>query len=203
MKLEAQAAKWFADGVKKSAKFQKDCAELRRTMMDAAFDFLRARECVPHGQWLDFLELHRAEIKPRTVQFWMRLAEDAKEWVLAAQPGLKTVNELHAAAREMIFQSPKGLVTLGRELGQFRRFGEYDAVKYAQRKLGGGAQIEFDFASAVPVLDALCRFGDEAYDFIYPAGVDEENFLDELETKLDSAIKRVRQVKQRGRAIEA
>lgn len=204
MKLEVQANKWFAEGVKKSTKFERDCTELRRTMVDAAFCFLEARELVGHGNWLAYLDLHKKEIGPRTVQRWIKLAEDATAWVLAGQPALKKISEIHAAARDLIFQSPKSLVALGRELGQFRKFGEYDAVKYAaQKRLLSNGQIEFDFAAVLEPLDALCHFGDEKYQFVFPAGRDETEFIGELETKLETALTRVRHIKQHGRVIES
>lgn len=203
MKLEQQAHKWFAKGVEKSAKFRRDFIELRRTMMDAAFCFIEARECIGHGNWLDFLELHKAEIAPRTVQFWIAMAEQAIEWVKEAQPTLKSLTELHKAAREIVIQSPKPLVALLRDLREMRKFGEYDAVKYAaQKRLLNNGQIEFDFAAVLEPLDALCHFGDSKYSFVYPEGKDETEFIGELETKLDAALTRVRQIKQHGRVIE-
>ena len=205
MKPELKAAQWFAEGVKKSHQFEDALRQTRRFMMDAAFNFMRARALLPHGSWGDFCELHGDEIAPRTVRFWCQLAEEAIAWVRVADPKLKSLDEIHAAARDLVIQSPKPLVALCRHLGHMRPFGEYDAVKYAQRKLGNGntAQFEFEFSDLLAPLDQLCHFGEDNYTFKYPKGVDEAEFLDEALAKSRAVVKRLEAIKQHGRIIEA
>ena len=202
MKPEQQSHQWFSKGVAKHVEFNRQFKLTRQAGIDAAFFFLQARACIEHGDWSQFLELQAEKISPRQVRFYIQLAEEAIQWVQREKPAIKKVSELHLAAREMVMQSPKGLVALCRELGHMRKFGEYDEVKYAQRKLGHSGQIEFDFAKVIGPLDVLCHFGDENYNFNYPEGVDTVQFMTEVETKLEAALARVRQIKQHGRVIE-
>lgn len=204
MKLEQQVAHWFAEGVKKSREFDRSLKNTRQVAMDAAFHFRRARELCAHGQWEEFCEFHLSEISPRTVRFWCQLAEEAIEWVKKSGVPCKTIAEVHAAARDMVMQSPKPLVALCRELGHLRKFGEYDEIKYAQRKLGAGspAQFEFEFSDLLAPLDHLCHFGEDNYVFKFPAGVDEQAFLDEAIAKSRAVVKRLEAIKNNGGIIE-
>lgn len=202
MKLEQQSHQWFSKGVAKHVEFNRQFKLTRQAGVDAAFFFLQARACVEHGDWAQFCELQADKISPRQVRFYIQLAEEAIQWVQREKPGISKVGELHLAAREMVMQSPKGLVALCRELGHMRKFGEYDEVKYANRKLGRQGQIEFDFAKVLAPLDVLAHFGDENYTFTYPEGKDQAEFITEVEAKLEAALQRVRQIKQSGRAIE-
>jgi len=201
------AEKWFSRGVDKHLAFERGLKQARRDFTDAAFAFLRCRAAFEHGAWLEFLRLHSA-ITPRMVQHYIELARHAQDWVLRnpdITPKPKTADQVNELARELILHSPKPLVVLCRELKFMRPFGEYDAVKFASRRLGNGTgeQIEFDFASVIEPLEALCHFGDEKYQFNFPSGRDEAEFIAEVETKLDAALTRVRQIKQHGRVIEA
>ena len=202
MKPEQQAAKWFAEGVKNSLLFDRDMKHAREHGMDAAFFFLRARELSPHGAWGEFCDLHADEISPRMVRFWCQLADEAVAWVKAAQPALKSITEIQAAARELVMQSPKPLIALCRELGHMRKFGEYDAVKYATRKIGSTTQIEFDFLDLLAPMDHLSHFGDPNYTFKYPEGRDESEFIDLAIAKTRTALTRLETIKKHGRIIE-
>lgn len=195
MKLEVQANRWFAEGVKCHQIFNRAFKQARENAINAGFFFMSARELVPHGEWSMFCELHAQEIPERTVRFYLQLAESAIEWVKSEQPGLKKISEVHAAAREMVMQSPKPLVALCRELGHLRKFGEYDAVKYAQKKLGSG-QLELDFEKISSSLDLLTHFGEANVQLIFPEGKDQEQALAEVETKLETALLRVREMKR-------
>lgn len=175
--------------------------QVRRDGIEAAFSFLRARASFTHGEWIQFVDLHTKQISLRTVQFYCQLAERAREWVLDNQPSLTDLDSINRAAVEMVMQSPKPLIALCRELGHLRQFGEYDAVKYAERK-GGSTQIEFDFAKVMAPLELLAHIGDDNYRFNYPDGVDETAYISEVETKLEAALVRVRQIKKNGRIIE-
>lgn len=201
-KIESKAHGFFLQGCQKHAAFERGLKQVRRDGIDAAFYFVSAREAIDHGQWLNFLDLHKERIAPRTVQFYCKLAEEAIAWVREAQPQLKTITDVQAAAREMVMQSPKPLVALCRELGFMRKFGEYDAVKYQQKKIGNG-QIEFNFKDVFSTVDLLTHFGDENFNVIYPEGKDELEAITELENKLETALQRVRQIKKNGRVIEA
>lgn len=195
-----QAEKWFAKGVEQHEVFDRSVKTARRAAIESGFAFLRSRAAFEHGEWEDFVVNH-PNINLRTVRFYCQLAEEARHWVLDAHPGLRTLEEIQAAAISLVMQSPKPLIALCRELGHMRKFGEYDAVKYAERKSSPG-QIEFHFEKVTPFLDILAHFGDENYEFIFPEGVAEDDFIAELETKLDSALVRLRHIKKHGRVIE-
>lgn len=204
MKPETKAYALFKIGVEKAKAFDRDMKQLRRDGIDAAFAFQQAREVTPHGEWGVFCDVHKEEISPRTVRFWCALADEAIAWVRESNPQLKTVSDIQAAARDLVMQSPKPLIALCRELGHMRKFGEYDAVKYAQKKLGGGsAQIEFKFDELLAPLDHLAHFGEEKFTFTYPAGRDESEVLDEAIAKTRAVLERLEHVRKHGRIIEA
>ena len=197
MKPELQAARWFDEGAKKHREFVRDSERLRHTMMDAAFFFISARELVPAGEWLIFLEARKDVVRPRTVRFWIAIAEDAMKWVLEFNPKLKKVSDIQAAAREVVIQSPKALIALWRELRFMRPFGEYDSVKYAaQKRLGNGqAQIEFDFEKLSSTVDVLAHL--DKYELRFPEGMDEKEALTNFKTNLLLAVSQVdSQIKQ-------
>ena len=191
MKPEAKAHGLFLEGVKKHGAFDRGLKQVRADGMDAAFLFLQARQCVDHGDWVQFLELHRERISPRTVQFYCQLAENAIEWVRESHPKLKTIHEVHAMARTVVMQSPKPLIALCRELGHLRKFGEYDAVKYATRKIGT-QQIEFDFLKLQSSLDVICRLDDPNCHFIMPEGMESDQMWDTLEKKFETGLAKIR-----------
>ena len=203
MKPETKATALFNIGVEKAKAFDRDMKQLRRDGIDAAFAFLSARELVPQGEWGLFCEIHADTISPRQVRFWCALADEAIAWVKESAPQLKTIAEVQAAARDLVMQSPKPLIALCRELGHMRKFGEYDAIKYATKKLNGGnSQIEFAFDELLAPLDHLAHFGEDNYTFNY-AGRDEAEVLDEAITKTRAVLHRLEHVKQHGRIIEA
>lgn len=204
MKPEIKAASLFRIGVEKSRAFDRGMKQVRRDGIDAAFAFHQAREVTPHGDWGLFCETHAEEISPRQVRFWCQLADEAVEWVKLANPKLATSTEVQAAARELVMQSPKPLIALCRELGHMRKFGEYDAIKYATKKLTSGTQqIEFKFDELLAPLDHLAHFGEDKFTFTYPAGREESEVLDEAIAKTRAVLERLEHVKQHGRIIEA
>lgn len=203
MKLESKAHGFFNEALKKNDAFIRGMKQVRRDLVDAAFYFLQARQCFEHGEWGTFCAMYKDRISDRTIRSYCQMAEAAIEWVREAQPALKSVIEIQAAAREIMLQSPKQLVGICREVGFMRKFGEYDAVKYQQKRIGNGNQIEFNFEQVVSSLDVLTHFGDSNYSFVYPDGKDEVEFMGEVEAKLEAALRRVREIKKHGRVIEA
>ena len=202
MKPESKAHAFFLEAIKKHAAFERGLKQIRADAMDAAFMFVQSRELIPHGEWGAYLELHAERIAPRTVRFYINLAEQAIAWAKDDAPRLKTISEVHAHARNMVMQSPKPLVALCRELGFMRKFGEYDAVKYRERRAGLAAQIEFNFDHVFSAVDMLSHLGDENFSIVYADDQDSEQALGQLETKLETALARVRDVRKNGRPIE-
>lgn len=197
------AQKWFDAATQECLAFQEAWKKARVRAISSGFLFLKARSLCPHGEWTMLLETNAAKVKPRTVQFFMQLSEAALEWARTEHPDLNPAKMEQFAITQVMLMSPKPLVALLRDLREMRPFGEYDAVKYAQKKINNGAgQIEFAFESSFTVLDALAHFGDDKYQFVYPAGRDEAEVISEVEAKLEAALARVRQIKQQGRVTD-
>ena len=114
------------------------------------------------------------------------------EWVKAEQPQIEGMENILAAGIKMVLQSPKGYVALFRQLGEMRKFGEYDEVKYRTRKLlGDGKQLSFSFDE----LSAHIKVFATDFKLELPEGKDEATALTELETELETALASVRQRK--------
>jgi len=193
--------KYIQQGLVEHAAFNKDFTSAKRHALNAGFYFLSAQQT--SADFEAVIERHNDKIARRSVYRYMEFAKEALEWAAAEHAKFaKDTGKLLVFAQDMVMKSPKGYISLCRELGHMRKFGQYDEVKYRERKLGAG-QIEFDFAKLTPVLDQLARFGDENVTFNYPEGVDTVEYIAEVETKLEAALKRVREIKKHGRAIEA
>lgn len=196
-----EARRWFEAGVKCNVDFLESWRRARATAINAGFLFIKSRSLCSELEWSALLADEAERIKPRTVQFYMQLAQAALDWAKAERPELAGAKLQEFALKSVMLMSPKPLVALLRDLRIMRPFGEYDAVKYAQKKLGGG-QFEFDFAAVLKPLDDLLHFGEANYQFIYPEGVDTVEFMSAVEAKLEAALARVRMIKQHGRIID-
>ena len=186
--------KWFDAGVAEAQKGRDAFKRLRGHIIDAGFFFIRARDSAPHGDWLLFLEVNSAKMKARTVQRYMQLSEAALEWAKAQCPELRGP-KLDDAARSCMMMSPKPLVALLRDLRELRPFGEYDAVKYAQRKLGQG-QLELDFSKCDDWFTDLEHIGEPNFVLKVPEGKTEAQALAEIRDRCQSiAAKAIAQLK--------
>lgn len=199
------AIKWMLEGIREHELFQRAFLSAKEHALNAGIFFLSAMDRLGDGDWGLFLEGYSHKIPKRTVQRYVEFASEVLEWAKAQNPKLIGMEKLAEVAREMVLQSPKGLVALCRELKLMRKFGEYDEVKYRKQKLIGNSQqqFEFTFESIVVSLDVLTHFGDSNYTFNYPKGVDEVEFMSQVEAKLEVALARVREIKKNGRLIEA
>ena len=186
------AQKWFDAGLSTAGKFLAAWRNAKGYVCDAGLLFMKARETCQHGDWGAMLQDNALRIKPRTVQFYIQITEAALVWAREANPELPD-SKLPAAAREVMMMSPKPLVALLRDLREMRPFGEYDAVKYAQRKGLGNGQIEFNFCKLVASFDALEHIGDANCVIELPEGTDEKTALREIEGRLERATLRVRE----------
>lgn len=196
------AEKWFAVGHKKHQDFERSLKQARRDMVDAAFAFLRCRSAFEHGAWGEFLMLHTS-VTPRTVNSYIKLARHAQDWAMRSNPAAKTIEEINAIARDMVIHSPKPMVELCRELEVMRPFGEYDSIKYATKKISGAQQIEFSFEKVSSSLDLLAHLDDANYVMNFGEGQDETAALEQLEEKLETALKTLRARKTARATIEA
>jgi len=198
--LQSAAARWMLEGIREHEAFNAAFRSARAHAINAGFFFLSARQQIADGNWGEFLFGYNHKISERAVRFYMLLATEAIEWVKHAQPQLAGLDKIQAAARDLVMESPKPLVALARELGFMRRFGEYDAVKYATRKrLGDAGQIEFEFTAAEHTLDLLC---DPKVVLKFPESADQHEALTELKGKLQSATARVEHLLQNATPIE-
>jgi hypothetical protein len=186
---QANAAKWMLEGIKQHQKFLQDFQSAKEDAFNAGLFFLSAKAEMEHGDWELFKQNYADKIPPRSLERYCEFATEVLAWAREENPKLVSVDQLQGLARSMVLQSPKGMVALCRELKLMRRFGEYDAVKYASRKmLGAGGQIEFDFTSAEKTLQMLC---DPKVQLTFPEGTDELAALTELDGTLKSAHLRV------------
>ncbi len=199
----SEAARWFLAGVKCGAEFLELWKRARANCVNSGFNFLKARSLCNDGEWLLLLQDYSATIKPRTVQFYMQFAEAALAWAKEQRPDLAGTKLQEFALKQVMLMSPKPLVALLRELRELRPFGEYDAVKYANKKLADAdGQIEFHFADVLKPLDTLLHFGEAGFNFVYPEGADTVEFMTSVERKLETALARVRMIKENGRIID-
>lgn len=175
------AQRWFDEGINEAGKFHSAFRKARGHVAYAGFNFMRARAACKEGEWLIMLEMYREKIKPRTVQFYIQLAEASLEWTRHEHPKL-TGAKLEEEACKVMMDSPKPLIALLRDLREMRPFGEYDAIKYALRKRIGGAQMELNFGKVFSAFEAL------EHEFVLtelPEGKSEAEALRELKEKCD------------------
>jgi hypothetical protein len=185
------AQKYFDAGLSESEKFVGAWRRAKGHVADAGFFFTKSRDACPQGEWVMLMNLNAARIKPRTVQFYIQVFEAAVTWVKELKPETPA-GKIRDAAREIMMLSPKPLIALLRDLRELRPFGEYDSVKYAQRKSIGDDQLELDFSKVISSFDALDHLGEANFHLIIPAGTTEEKALDELDLRLTRALDKIR-----------
>lgn len=187
------AEQWMQQGIRQHELFNKHITGARTVAVNAGLFFTSARAAYDDGDWGLFLSGYSHKIKPRAVYFYMELTREALEWAKTEHPQL-TGAKLEEMAKTMIMMSPKPLVALCRELGYMRKFGEYDAVKYAaQKRLGNGAhQLELEFETVMKWLDPFKHIGESNCRLVLPDGMDERKALQELDAALGEALNKVR-----------
>jgi len=196
----ADAAKWMTEGIKQHEVFQVAFGRAKESALNAGFFFLAARQCFKDGAWGEFLLGYTHKLPRRTVERYVEFAEEVLKCVKEQNPGLVGLEKLSEAARQMVLQSPKGLVALCRELKLMRKFGEYDAVKYrSQKLLGDDKQQEFGFDYFSTALDMLSN---ENIHIKYPEGKDELEAVKELRAKAQTVINHLDQIIKHGHVIE-
>ena len=197
----ATTSKYIAQGIAEHGAFTKAFKSAKQHALNAGFYFLSAQATTDDFESL--IVQHSDKISRAAVYRYMQFTREALEWAAAEHPKLIKDNaKLLVLALDMVMKSPKGYIALNRELGLMRKFGEYDEVRYREKKLSTG-QIEFDFAKLTTVLDQLARFGDENVTFKFPNGADEGQCIDEAIAKTEAVLNRLREVKKHGRVIEA
>jgi len=187
------AQKWFESGLQEAELFKTAWRKAREHVMRAGFFFIRARESCPNGDWSLFVQAQSGgRISERTVRLYMQLAEAALVWARMAEPQTAGGKLEEVATKEVMMMSPKPLVALLRDLREMRPFGEYDAVKYAQRRLGNGQlEFELDFEKAFASVDVLDRLGSPGFTLNFPEGKSEEEGLTELREKMKSVLAKI------------
>jgi hypothetical protein len=198
------ATKWMQQGITESHNVRKTFAQTKVHAMNAGVFFIKARkELEGTGDFNDFLATFEQNISRPTVYRYIQFTEEALAWVQSQNPSEKNPEALLKLAYKAVLQSPKPFVALMRQLGEMRKFGEYDAVKYATKKLGTGPQqIEFEFDKVFSAVDLLAHIGDESCVVKYPEGKDETEALRELRDKMAASIKRLDMILEHGRVVE-
>lgn len=188
------ADKWLKQGIEESALARRKFRECWSHMLNAGMFFLKAQESCKEGNFELLLETYEADVSRATVYRHMAATRDAMEWAAASNPALKNdPTRLFEQAKKMVLQSPREFVAICRQLGEMRKFGEYDAIKYARRKLlGDEQQMELDFGKARASLEILERIDQIEFTNL-PDGVTIETALDEVEHKLENALEKVRE----------
>jgi hypothetical protein len=201
----SNADKWIRNAITESALAKKSFEATKVHALNAGWNFIQARiVCERDGSnFTELLAHHEKQISQASAYRYMQFAESALEWAAAEQPSLKgKPAELLKAAYKVVLQSPKPFIALMRQLGEMRKFGEYDAVKYATRKLGTGQQIEFSFDKVSSTLDLLTHLGDPNYVMTFGEGVDEVAAIEQLEVQFETALEKLRAHKQARVPIE-
>jgi hypothetical protein len=204
MKPIANVHKWIERGIAESENCRKSFKQTKIHAMNAGMAFSKAREALD-GEFVAYLAKYEHVVSKTSVYRYMEFFETALAWAADQNPALKNKqDDWIKAAYDVVLQSPKPFIALMRQLGEMRKFGEYDSVKYATKKLGAGnTQIEFAFDDLLAPLDHLAHFGDDNYTFKYPEGRDETEVLDEAIAKTRTVLERLEWVKKHGRTIEA
>ncbi len=203
-KLQNNAHKWMLEGIKQHELFQKAFQSAKEYALNAGFFFLSAKSGFEHGEWENFCAGYTSKIPHRSIQRYMEFASEVSEWVKSESPKLVGMEKISAAAREMVLQSPKGLVALCRELKLMRKFGEYDEVKYrAKKMLGDNKQLELEFDALFMPVVQLSKIGQPNFHIKLPEGKNELEAYEELAANLDAARDCVRAQINKLKTIEA
>lgn len=192
-------------GITESRRCRDAFEETKIRALNAGVFFIKARAEVGEGEFNNLILRYeeRQEIGRSTVYRYIQFTEGALEWAAAEHPELRNkADALLKAAYKVVLQSPKAFVALMRQLGEMRKFGEYDSVKYATRKLGSPTQIEFHFDKVFGAVDLLSHLGDANYQICFPTDKDETEALKELRDKLRAGVERLDQIIERGHIIE-
>ncbi|MDE2019382.1 MAG: hypothetical protein KGJ13_03475 [Patescibacteria group bacterium] len=192
MKIANNASKWMVDAIKLHNKFRQNFQASKEAALFAGIFFGKAQAECEHGAWGEMMEAYCGEISETTIRRYIEFADQVLGWVKSQNPKILSEEQLLREAKAFVLQSPKGYISLLRQVGEMRKFGEYDEVKYRQRKMLGSTQIEFNFTDSVKHIEALTHLGEENYNFVMPEDSDPDQFLGDLETKLETALDRVR-----------
>lgn len=159
MKLVPDHEKWFREGIAEHQKFLAAFRSAKEAAFNAGLYFLSAKAAHKHGEFEQFADLFREQVSVRSVRRYMEFSTECLEWAKSDRPDLKSLAKLQDHARALVLQSPKGMVALCRELQLMRKFGEYDAVKYARNKTSDRdePQLFFSFEEFESALQPLVR----------------------------------------------
>lgn len=183
----------MVDAIKLHEKFISSFQAAKEAALLAGIFFGKARQECDHGEWGEMVAAHSKVLSETTIRRYLEFAEEILAWVRNKNPKIKNEEELLREAKTFVLDSPKGYIALARQVKLIRKFGEYDAVKYRQRKLlGTSTQIEFTFSEVSKHIEALTHLGEENYNFMFPSDTNPDEFLGDLESKLQTALDRVR-----------
>ncbi len=195
-KKHSAVGKWIQQAITQHEAFYSGFNKLKEHALNAGIFFLSAQQASEHGEFESELIACEGKISRTTVYRYIAFANEVLEWTKAENPKLTSMDDLRKAAVKIVLQSPKGYIALCRQLSLMRKFGEYDEVKYKAKKLLGQGQIEFNFADLATSVEQLTHFGDANYTFKYPEGVDETEFINTVELKLEAALSTIRRLKK-------
>ena len=131
-----EAQSWLTKAAKEHKKFVASFRASKEGALTAGAFLSKAHALCDHGEWEPMLEKHG--LNRMTAWRYQTLYTEAMEWARNEHATLTDETKLFQCALKLAVQSPKGLVALCRELGEMRKFGEYDPTEYQAKKLTAG-----------------------------------------------------------------
>lgn len=113
----SQSEIWYLDALKAHSKFTALITQTKAQAFDAGLLFFSARQSAAHGEWEKLVQQHEAEISLRTVQRYMKFANDCVAWAKLQNPRVADQRQLQSLARGMVLESALSFMELCREVG--------------------------------------------------------------------------------------
>lgn len=164
-KLVSKAEEWFLAALEEDKKSCSAFTNMIAATFNAGIYFSNCKAEIKYGEWEQWVEAIITErsypISRRTIYRYIEFAEDVIAYAATQNPGITNRDKLIAAARKLTLHSPKALVSVLRERKQLRQFGEYDPVRYQQKRDEPAEQLTFAFEPLTDRLKPLAIYRNE------------------------------------------
>jgi hypothetical protein len=185
--------KWMEAGLASAGKSKGAFVLTLGHMLRAGYFFMRARKSLdPETQIGDYFDRFKSQISRASIYNYIALTErvfadvEAKYPKLAGQP-----ENLLKAAEKMRLESPKEFTSICRSENLMRKFGEYDEIAQATKKLKGPEQMEFGFDIISESSKIIRSFDLDTFFATMPDGTDQTLAVQELIGSLCAAKARL------------
>lgn len=183
-------ARYIEQALKEHAAAVQAFRNCKERVLKCGFFFREAQANCNHGDFGAVLLKYEDQISKSSVYKYIDFANEVEAWVKAENPKLEGMQHILAAGIKMVLQSPKGYIALFRQLGEMRKFGEYDEVKYrAKKMLGESKQLSFSFEL---LASEFSRYAENDFTVTVPEGKDEAEAYEELACKLEATAAKLR-----------